>query len=64
MPDITMCINESCKKRFVCYRYMAEPDRFQSYATFQPYKDGVCENFIYIGSSKLGMEKANVRHLR
>jgi hypothetical protein len=48
MPDITMCVNESCKKRFVCYRFMAEPDRVQSYALFKPGENGICEYFLNI----------------
>ena len=35
MPDITMCLNEKRKRRLECYRYIAKPDRYQSYSTFQ-----------------------------
>ena len=34
MPDITMCKNESCKRKHTCYRYTATPDKYQSYAYF------------------------------
>lgn len=35
MPDITMCKGKGCKKRESCYRYVAKPDRFQSYSAFE-----------------------------
>lgn len=34
MPDITMCLNEKCDRRKSCYRYIAKPDRYQSYSMF------------------------------
>lgn len=34
MPDITMCLTRTCPKRNQCYRYMAKPDRYQSYANY------------------------------
>ena len=34
MPDITMCTSKSCKNREQCYRAMAKPDKYQSYADF------------------------------
>lgn len=45
MPDITMCLNgKECPKRKECYRYMAYPDRYQSYAMY--YKgDKECESY-------------------
>ena len=35
-PDITMCINESCKRKHSCYRYMATPNPhgWQAYSCF------------------------------
>ena len=35
-PDITMCINESCKRKHSCYRYMATPNPHgrQAYSCF------------------------------
>lgn len=35
MPDITMCANNNeCKKKDSCYRNVAKPSRWQSYASF------------------------------
>jgi hypothetical protein len=34
MPDISMCANYMCKKRFECFRYIATPSDMQSY--FRP----------------------------
>lgn len=45
MPDITMCKNETCKKKEDCYRFTATPSRFQSYSNFQYGKDGECDDF-------------------
>jgi hypothetical protein len=46
MPDISMCMNEECLSRNVCYRYKAEPSDYQAYMDYQP-KDGEekCEKF-------------------
>jgi len=35
MPDITMCMSTECPERKNCYRAMAKPDRYQSYADFE-----------------------------
>lgn len=36
MPDITMCMNKECEKRYECYRYMVEPSSvMQSYSKFE-----------------------------
>lgn len=32
--DITMCTSQSCQNREQCYRAMAKPDKYQSYADF------------------------------
>lgn len=53
MPDITMCANKSCPKLRSCYRFMAIPDRLQSYAGYVPVKDyeqttWVCDHFSKI----------------
>jgi hypothetical protein len=34
MPDISMCQNDKCKVNKECYRYMAIPSGYQSYANF------------------------------
>ena len=48
MPDITMCINEKCVKRFICKRHEdsgTKPSEWQSYAEFDN-NNGECVNFI------------------
>lgn len=35
MPDISMCRNEKCPVKTKCYRYMAMPNGWQSYANFE-----------------------------
>lgn len=47
MPDITMCANHFCGKRHECYRYMAKPGYWQSYADFEGDEDG-CAHFYPI----------------
>lgn len=40
MPDISMCLNHSCKKRKSCYRYLATPHpTYQAYSDFDYSKD-------------------------
>lgn len=39
MPDITMCANKTCPNRKNCYRFMAIPDKYQSYSGFIPKLD-------------------------
>ena len=34
MPDITMCMKEDCPIKLSCYRFIAKPDKWQSYAVF------------------------------
>ncbi len=34
MPDITICKNYECKIKNKCYRYLAKPDKYQSYGIF------------------------------
>jgi len=45
MPDITMCYNQQCEMRNTCYRTMAVPSDWQSWAIFTP-KAGDCEHYI------------------
>lgn len=40
MPDITMCLNEKCNSKEKCYRFLAEPDEYQSYSLFENSFDG------------------------
>ena len=51
MPDITICTNNKCPLRRLCYRFTAKPNKeWQSYGLFEPVKmeDGnyCCEMFI------------------
>ena len=34
MPDISMCSNTKCEKRYECYRYRAIPSYWQSSSPF------------------------------
>ena len=44
MPDIAMCQDVNCEKRYTCYRYRAIPSQRQSYS--EPYKEnGVCQYY-------------------
>jgi hypothetical protein len=45
MADITMCINQSCPKKGSCFRFLARPSEFQSYAFFSG-GDGDCAYYI------------------
>lgn len=46
MPDISMCYNINCKKRFTCYRYTARPDKYwQSYACFNKENQEKCHYY-------------------
>jgi hypothetical protein len=46
MPDITMCLNHSCKNNKNCYRYTAKPNEWrQAYSEFAPDGDGNCVSF-------------------
>lgn len=45
MPDITLCMESNCKRKRLCYRYMAKPDRWQSYSFFYN-KNKKCRYFM------------------
>lgn len=55
MPDISMCRNEKCKKKFRCYRFMAIPNTVQLYAQYEPI-DGKCDRFWPIEGRKIRMK--------
>jgi len=59
MPDITKCVNEKCKLRKECWRFMCEPDRnWQSCSEFKPNKNGTCEHFWEMpGEEKKAVKK-------
>jgi len=44
MPDKTLCTNKKCE--LDCYRRLATPDKYQSYAKFKLSKDGSCGDFM------------------
>jgi len=46
MATIAMCQNDTCPRKNDCYRYMAEPGMWQSYAEFPGGED--CEYFIEV----------------
>jgi hypothetical protein len=45
MPDISMCMGNDCPIKENCYRYKAEPSKYQSYFMEAPYKDGDCSHY-------------------
>jgi len=56
MPDISMCCNLDCPVKKKCYRWMAKPDKWQSYAEFDGGKK--CKYFIkYRVSTEVENEK-------
>lgn len=44
MPDITMCSNETCPIKEKCYRHIAEPSYYQSWAVFD-YRNDKCDDY-------------------
>lgn len=52
MADITMCGNRSCKSKESCYRYMATPDKYQSWSTFGTIDCEKCTNYWPWDSTK------------
>lgn len=59
MADISMCKNEECLSRNVCYRYKAEPSTPQWWIRFEP-KEGEekCENFWPLEDKKKKKRRA------
>jgi len=61
MPDISMCKNEECKNKNVCFRYMAEPNEYrQAYMEYKHDKNGDCGDYLSIseyGSYAIRKEK-------
>ena len=58
MPDITMCLTATCPKKDQCYRYIAKPDRFQSYSDFTEFCKKTDEFFW---ETNYKMREENVR---
>lgn len=46
MPDITMCKNILCEVKEKCYRWTAEPSKWQAYAWFDNPRGKPCLNFV------------------
>lgn len=46
MPDISMCLDGECPSRLTCWRFMATPDCWQSYAAFER-PDGTDRCYAY-----------------
>ena len=58
MPDITKCTNSQCPLANSCYRAQCNPNEHcQSYAYFEPNKQGKCE--MWIGYSGEGITLHN-----
>jgi hypothetical protein len=45
MPDITMCFGEKIKLCKTCYRFLATPDRWQSFFSPKVSGKGKCEYY-------------------
>lgn len=45
MTDITMCRDDACQNRGLCYRYRAKPSSRQSYFVESPRTGGYCRYF-------------------
>ena len=41
--DITMCFGKDCQLKNDCIRYVAKPEKYQSYFEKSPYNDGKCD---------------------
>ena len=62
MPDISMCPNPKCRKRFRCYRFMAVPDDWQSYMSFVPTRTGKCHGYLKLNKGdKVGRMNRTAR---
>lgn len=46
MPNISMCANTNCPKRYTCYRYMVKSNPYwQSYSNFKLDEQGKCDAY-------------------
>jgi len=45
MPDISMCMNNTCPLRSHCYRFTATPSQYQTYADFKPDDNDTCDDY-------------------
>ena len=52
MPDLSMCKNNRCPSALKCYRFIAVPDAYQSYGSFEvPVCKKKCSDFIKINKT-------------
>ena len=61
MPDISMCQNDKCKVNKQCYRYMAIPSGYQSYADFNQEN---CGYFMPIDDRRITKKGENENEIR
>lgn len=61
MPDISMCANNKCRKKYSCYRYCAKPSEWQSYMEFKR-SDYSC--FMMMSCCICGYHSAEAHHIR
>ena len=58
MPDISLCQNQRCELKDICYRYKAKPNgEYQTYGSFYPTintrtREMECEYFMKIYKGK------------
>lgn len=53
MPDISMCQPTFCILKEKCYRYKANPSRYQNYSNFEHnMDDGTCDFFYSIDENE------------
>jgi hypothetical protein len=57
VPDMTMCKNKSCEIKEKCYRWSAQPSKYQSYSHFErPSENELCLHFIEVSQYNLSAE--------
>ncbi len=57
MPDISMCKNEQCPLKKICYRYTAKPSSWQFYGQFEPDEKGECKHYLEIEQNEKRTEE-------
>lgn len=45
MPDITLCTDQQCPLRQSCMRFVAKPDKYQSYFMGSPSRGDQCPEY-------------------
>ena len=59
-PYISMCRNRFCPLRLKCYRFIAKPNRWQSYSFFHP-TVGTCDSYIPADGERRGPGKGEAQ---